>query len=403
MPYPVGRGLSARTQGSLMFEFTPKLLIWLWLICTFVGILGCLYALIAAGLLAKFAQKRATRNPCDRPVSVLKPLYDTEPELEANLASFCQQNYGGEIQLIFGLQKENDPALAVVERLRRRFPERDIRLCHDPKLHGANRKVSNLINMLPNASHDLLVLSDSDIRVEADYLENVIGALDGPRVGAVSCLYRGVPSGGIWAQLAAEGINTHFLPDALIGLRFGLAKPCFGSTITLRKGTLARIGGFEALADQLADDYAIGTAIRRLGLDVAIPPLLVSHICYDRSLGELFSHELRAARTIRNIDPVGYAGLVVSNPTPFALFAAVLAGFNATSLFVLLLALASRMIVSIQASKLRGGERRGSVAWLSPFRDLLSFVVFAASFLPGPLVWRGHRYELRSDGTLTPS
>ena len=115
-----------------MFEFTPKLLIWLWLICTLAAILGCLYALIAAGLLAKFAQKRVTRNSCNRPVSVLKPLYDTEPELEANLASFCQQDYGGEIQLIFGLQKENDPASHVVERLRQRFPERDIRALHRP-------------------------------------------------------------------------------------------------------------------------------------------------------------------------------------------------------------------------------------------------------------------------------
>ena len=386
-----------------MLEFTPKLLIWLWLICTLVAILGCFYALIAAGLLTKFAQKRATRNSCNSPASVLKPLYDTEPELEANLTSFCQQDYDGEIQLIFGLQKENDPASHVVERLRRRFPERDIRLCIDPNPHGANRKVSNLINMLPHASHDLLVLSDSDIRVEAGYLENVIAAIEEPGVGAVSCLYCGVPAGGIWARLAAEGINSQFLPNALIGLGLGLAKPCFGATIALRKETLARIGGFEAFADQLADDYAIGFAVRRLGLRVVIPPFLVSHVCYDRSFADLFRHELRAARTIRNIDPVGYPGLLVTNPTPFALAAAAFAGFNLASLFVLLLALASRTIVSIQAGRL-GGEYGGRGApWLIPFRDLVSFAIFLASFLPGPLVWRGHRFEVRSDGTLTPS
>jgi ceramide glucosyltransferase len=386
-----------------MFEFTPELLISLWLFCTFFAILGCLYALIAAGLLRRFAQKCTTPKSCTRAISVLKPLYDTEPELEANLASFCQQEYNGEIQLIFGLHEASDPAGLVVERLKKRFPERDIVLSIDPRLLGANRKVSNLINMLPYARHDVLVLSDSDIRVELTYLENVIAALEEPGVGIASCLYRGVPVGGLWSRLAAEGINCHFLPNALVGLKLGLAKPCFGATLALSKQTLARIGGFETFANRLADDYAMGMAVRRLRLRVAIPPFLVSHICYDRTFADLFSHELRAARTIRSLDPVGYLGLIVTNPTPFALAAAIFAGFNLPSLIVLLLALASRMIVSIQAGRLRGGDYGGGAIWLSPFRDLLSFAIFVASFLRGPLVWRGHRYELRSDGTLTPN
>jgi ceramide glucosyltransferase len=386
-----------------MFEFTPKLLVSLWLICTIVAILGCLYAQLAAGLLRRFAQKRITPKSCTRAVSVLKPLYGTEPELEANLTSFFRQNYGGEIQLIFGLHEANDPARLAVERVGKRFPGRDIAVSIAAEPHGANRKISNLINMLSSARHDLLVLSDSDIRVEPTYLANVIAALDEPGVGAATCLYRGVPVAGIWSRLSAEGINSHFLPNALVGLEFRLAKPCFGATIALNRETLAQIGGFEAFADQLADDYAMGMAVRRLGLRVAIPPFLISHICYDRTFSDLFIHELRAARTIRSIDSVGYAGLVVTNPTPFALAAAVFAGFNLASLFVLLLALASRLIVSIQARRVCGEGWGEGAIWLSPFRDLLSFVIFVASFLPGPLIWRGHRYELRSDGTLTPS
>jgi ceramide glucosyltransferase len=386
-----------------MFEFTPKLLISLWLFCTIVAILGCLYALIAAGLLRRFAQKCTTPLPCTRAVSVLKPLCDAEPELEANLASFCRQHHGGEIQLIFGLHEAADPAGLVVEGLKKRFPDGDIALSINPQLHGANRKISNLINMLPYAKHDLLVLSDSDIRVVPGYLENVISALEQSGVGIVSCLYCGVPAGGIWSRLAAEGINSHFLPNALIGLELGFAKPCFGATVALSKETLARIGGFEAFADQLADDYAMGMAVRRLGLRVAIPPFLVSHICHKRSFADLVSHELRAARTIRSIDPLGYAGLVLTNPTPFALAAAVLAGFNLASLFVLLLSLASRMIVSIKAERIRAGDYGEGAIWLSLIRDLLSFVIFVASYLPGKVKWRGHRYELRSDGTLTPS
>lgn len=386
-----------------MIELTPKLLIWLWPICTFFVILGSLYALIAAGLLWQFAQKTVAHPSSNPPISVLKPLYGTEPELDANLTSFCQQNYGGQVQLIFGLQDPADPATRIVERLCQRFPECHITLCIDPLLHGGNRKVSNLINMLRHAEHDVLVLSDSDIRVDGHYLENVIATLDEPNVGLVTCLYRGVPAAGIWSRLAAEAINSHFLPNVLVGLRLGLAQPCFGATIALRAATLARIGGFEAFADQLADDYAMGMAVRRLGLRVAIPHLVVSHICYDRTFGDLLRHELRAGRTIRNIDPIGYAGLVATNPTPFAFAAAALGGFDVASLSLLLLALACRMIVSVQAGRLGGENGERGAPWLSPFRDILSFVILLASFLPGPLVWRGHRYVVRSDGTLTPS
>ena len=286
-----------------MIEFTPKLLFWLWPFCTFFVILGSLYALIAAGLLRQFAQKTGVLPFCNAAASVLKPLYGAEPELEANLASFCQQNYCGEVQLIFGLQDQADPAAEVVEGVRRRYPECNITLCIDPRQYGANRKISNLINILHHARHDIIVLSDSDIRVDASYLENVIATLDEPDVGLVTCLYCGVPAAGIWSRLAAEAINSHFLPNVLVGLRLGLAQPCFGATIALRAATLARIGGFEAFADQLADDYAMGMAVRRLGLRVAIPPMVVGHVCYDRSFADLVRHELRAARTIRSIDP----------------------------------------------------------------------------------------------------
>jgi len=379
-----------------MVEFTPKSLMWLWPICTFFVILGSLYALIAATLLRQFAQKSAVARSGSSAVSVFKPLYGMEPELEANLTSFCQQNYGGQAQFIFGVQDQADAAAEIVERLRRRFPERDVTLCTDPARHGTNPKISNIINMFSHASHDIIVLADSDIRVHPLYLDGVTAALAEPGVGLVTCLYRGLPADGIWSRLAADAMNSHFLPNVLVGLKLGLAKPCFGSTIALRRDTLAQIGGFEAFADQLADDYAIGAAVRRLGLRVAIPPMLVSHICYDQTFADLVRHELRAARTIRSIDPLGYVGLLATNPTPFAL-AAVALGDNLASLSLLLLALASRMAVSIQAGRLAVG--RGAF-WLGPFRDLLSFAIFLASFLPGSLVWRDRRFELRSDGTL---
>jgi ceramide glucosyltransferase len=384
-----------------MNELTVKLAIWLGPILTLLAISGCIYALFAAVLLRRFAQKEPSALPSSPGLTLLKPLCGGESELETNVASFCRQDYGGSVQLVFGIQDPADPAGTAVGR--ERFPEHDIELVADPSLHGSNRKVSNLVNMLARARYDILVVSDSDIRVGPEYLREVVSALSAPEVGLVTCLYRGIPVAGLWSSLSAAAINHHFLPSVLVGLKLGLARPCLGSTIAIRAETLERIGGFGAFSDQLADDYAMGEAVRGLGLTVAIPRFLVGHVCSEQSFGELLSHELRWARTIRNIDPLGYAGLVATNPLPFALAAAALQGFGATGVGLIALALACRLLVSIQIVGTRGGGGKSVSPWLGPLRDLLSFAIFLASFVPVLMIWRGHRYALQSDGTLTPS
>ena len=198
----------------------------------------------------------------------------------------------------------------------------------------------------------------------------------------MTCLYRGLPITGVWSRLAAAEIDHRFLPSVLVGLRLGLAKPCFGSTMALRAETLRRIGGFAAFADQLADDYAIGAAVRRLGLEVAIPPMVVDHVCSEHSFVELARRELRWARTIRLVDPLGYRGSVVTHPLPFALVAAALQGFAPASLAILGLVLACGLLVPLQFARSLGGGR--VPIWLTPVRDLLSFAIFLVSFLP----WR---------------
>src|SRR5262249_41767436 len=237
-------------------------------------------------------------------VTILKPLCGAEPGLEANLASFCAQVYPGAIQIVFGVGEASDAAAAVVRRLIDRFPQADIELVVGTDLHGANRKISNLINMAARARHGLIVVSDSDIRVAATYLRQVVAALEQPGVGLVTCLYRGSGDAGLWSRLAAMAINHHFLPNVLVGLRLGLARPCFGSTLALKAATLDRIGGFRPFANQLADDYAIGRAVREVGLRVAVPALLVEHTCFDETWSELIRREARWARTVRLIDPV---------------------------------------------------------------------------------------------------
>jgi ceramide glucosyltransferase len=254
-----------------------------------------------------------------------------------------------------------------------------------------------LINMLAAARHDVLVISDSDIVVEADYLKNVTAALEQRGVGLVTCLYRGAGARGVWARLAAAAIDYHFLPGVLVGLKLGLAEPCFGSTIAIRRKTLAVIGGFEAVAEQLADDYALGALVRRAGLSVAIPPLVVAHDCTQKSARDLFRQELRWARTIRAVDPLGFAGSVITHAVPLALLGMVVGGL-APAAVILGAALACRFVLQVELD--RAFRLRGDVYWLAPLRDILSFVVFVASFLGRGVEWRGHRYGVQADSTL---
>jgi ceramide glucosyltransferase len=371
---------------------------WLWLIFTLAAIAACGYALFGAALLRQFAQNMPVAVSPRPSLTLLKPLCGAEPQLKTNLISFCNQDYPGSLQLILGVQDPADPARAVAKGLKELFPDRNIELVIDAEQHGANRKISNLIQMLARARHEIVVLSDSDIRVEPQYLQTVISTLLARNVGLVTCLYCGFSLGGLWAGLSAAGINEHFLPGALVGLKLGLAQPCTGATIAIRAETLRRIGGFEVFADQLADDYAIGEAVRALGLKVAVAPILVGHACAEASFGELLRHELRWARTLRLLAPWGYAGLVLTHALPLALIAAALGGFGAAGWATIALALACRLSIPIQIRTLSFGG--GTSPWLSPIRDLMSFAVFLASFMPGPLSWRGSRYVLRSDGTL---
>jgi ceramide glucosyltransferase len=255
--------------------------------------------------------------------------------------------------------------------------------------------------MMARCQQDVIVLSDSDIKVAPSYLRQVVAELSAPGVGLVTCLYRGAFAAGLCSRLAAMAINHHFLPNVLVGLKLGLARPCFGSTIALKRQTLDRIGGFSRFANQLADDYAIGFAVRQLGLRVAVPPLLVDHLCSEPTWGALLRHESRWARTIRIINPVGHAGSMVTHPLPFALAAAALGGFRASGLGIIALALVCRVLAPLHIEPKRGSF--GASLWLTPVRDLLSFAIFLASFLPGGVTWRGQRYAVRPDGTLTPT
>ena len=371
-------------------------LFWCSVAASAVAGVGCAYLMTATILLRRLERDRASVRPAATPaVTILKPLHGNEPGLLENLGSFCAQDYPGDIQIVCGVQHTSDGAVAVVERLRELNPDHHLDLVVDAKVRGLNRKVSNLVNMAPRIRHEVVVLADSDIRVDAGYLCRVIAALEQPGVGAVSCLYYGVALTGVWARLAALLINAQFLPSVVVALAFGLAHPCFGSTLALRRGALTAIGGFEPFVDCLADDYAMGAALRAQGCNVAIPRFAVAHVCTQTSLRELWRHQLRWARTIRSIDPIGYAGTLVSHPVPWALIA-VLLGAGSTALLpavaVAIAAIACRMAVLRQAE--RAYRLPSQPHWLVPACDLLSFAVFAISFLNWEVSWRGHRFRM---------
>jgi ceramide glucosyltransferase len=377
------------------------ILFWSSVTASLIAVAGCGFLIAATIVVARAALSPARPRALAAPsVTVLKPLHGDEPGLLDNLGSFCSQDYPGPIQVVFGVQDPGDGAVAVVEHLQKTQAARDPDLVIDAKVHGLNRKVSNLVNMAPRIRHDVVVLADSDMRVEPDYLSRVIAALDEPGVGAVTCLYYGVPVAGMWSSLSALAINAHFLPGVVFGLALGLARPCFGSTMALRRQTLGEIGGFIAFVDCLADDYAMGAALRARGHTISIPPFAIAHICTEASARDFWRHELRWARTIKSIDPLGYAGSILAHPLPWALIAALLGAGSAAFLPAVAIALAS---IGCRVALLRQVERAYALPpqayWLVPARDLLSFILFVVSFFGRDVSWKGHRYRMVAGGS----
>ncbi len=315
---------------------------------------------------------------------------------------FLKQDYAAPLQMICGVQECGDPAVEVVEAVMRKASAdgalaATINLRVDGLDRGSNRKVSNLLGMISEARHDLLVVADSDIEVSSHYLNIIVAHLQTPGVGAVTCLFHGVASSGFWSKHAALGINVHYLPGIILALSFKLATPCFGSTIALRKRTLEQIGGFEAFSESIADDYAIGHAVRSAGYKVAVPPITVGHRCIEGSFSEIFLHELRIARTIKSLRPLCYCGTIIAHPFPLALIGALCGLLSGGHLLLLAVAaLCCRAALCRCVAERFGLEPQPY--WLIPLRDLLAFVVYVASFSGTSVVWRGFNYEVGAGG-----
>ncbi|RFU49218.1 bacteriohopanetetrol glucosamine biosynthesis glycosyltransferase HpnI [Paraburkholderia sp. DHOC27] len=385
-------------EGRLQGEHL--ILVALAYLCGTGAALGVAYTVLAGALIGRFFA-RATSEPSSfPPVTIVKPLHGDEQTLLANLTSFCVQDYPGPLQFLFGVHDSEDPALQTVEQLRLLHPEAHITVVADARLYGPNRKMSNILNMLPEARHDVLVFADSDVSVDRRYLRNVIGELQKPGVGLVTCVYRGQPDPGFWPRLSAKATNYQFLPGVVTGLALGMARPCFGQTIAMRRETLERIGGFAQFVHHLAEDHAIGEAVRMIGEKVVIPPFTVSHACVESSVAKLVAHELRWSRTIRTINPLGHLGSSLMHPLAFALLAAALSGGAAWAWPLVGAAVLARLALMMQSD--HALRQDYSDLWVLPLWDIVSFLIFVASFFSTRVIWRGFSFTVGADGRLSP-
>jgi ceramide glucosyltransferase len=339
---------------------------------------------------------RPTQRPDLPPVSILKPLKGTDPDIYQSFRSHCLQDYP-EYEIIFGVSDADDPAVASVQQLQREFANRDIRLIVSPNKLGANVKVSNLAQMLHAANYDHLIVNDSDIRVEPDYLRRVIAPLADESVGMVTCLYRGVAAPTLGSELESLGISTDFCAGVLVarqlegGLRFGL-----GSTLAFRRSDLERIGGFESFVDFLADDYELGRRIAGLGRRVVLSDVVVETHLPAYNLRGFLAHQLRWARGVRDARAAGYIGLVSTYGLMWALLTLITAhgALWSWALFGTTILLRLAAALSVGKSVLRDTQLLKQL-WLLPIRDLVAVAVWVASFAGHTVTWRGDRFELK--------
>jgi ceramide glucosyltransferase len=367
----------------------------------FVCVTATLYYAFAIHCARDFFRRERRRGatPLAPPITILKPLRGLDPGAYENFASFCRQNYP-RYQILFGAESADDPAIAVARRIAADFPNVDIGIVVSKAAPSANRKVACLAGMLSEAKHGLLLVSDSDIRVEPDFLTRIVEPMAEPGVGVVTCLYRS-QSSNFAGGLCALGLSTDFAPSVLVarkmeGVSFGM-----GSGILIRKSIVSLLGGFEAFGQFLADDYHLGNLPARAGHRVELARCVVDHRVGTNGLRDLVHHQLRWNRGTHAARPRGYAGLALFQGVPAAVLLVALAAGSAASLIVAGVTIGMRLVMAWYVAARCMGERTVTRRLLLvPFRDLLGFVMWIGGFFGSSIVWRGTRYRLAPGGRL---
>ncbi|MGD0402193.1 MAG: bacteriohopanetetrol glucosamine biosynthesis glycosyltransferase HpnI [Candidatus Acidiferrales bacterium] len=364
-----------------------------------------IYYLIVILAAAKFfraetAGSHSSTSDFTPSVSVLKPIYGLDRETYENYASFCKQEYP-EFEILFCVGDERDPAVPVIEKLIGDFPQRPIRLLVGSEPIGASDKVNKLCRMVREARHDIMIVSDSDVRVEPGFLRAVVTPFSDPKVGGVTCLYRGLTDGGFAAGLEALGNSADFAPGVLVAGYLGELDFMLGAVMATTKKHLAEIGGFKSLADYFCDDYELGNRIASRGYRVELSRFPVDIVYPRENLGEAFRHQLRWNLSVRYSRPWGHFGLIFTNAFPWAVLVCAIATWRLAVIY-LASALLFRILMAISVG-LRGMRDRLVLRklWLLPVRDAFAFTVWLTSFFPQRIHWRDRQFRVR-DKRLVP-
>lgn len=339
------------------------------------------------------------------PVSILKPVRGADQQAYESFASFCRLDYP-DYEIVFALSDPDDPAVRIIQKLQRDFPERSIRLITGVASLGANNKINNLCRLVHEAKHDLVVISDSDVRVDEDYLHYVVAPFADSGVGVVTTFYRGIPMGGVASKLEALGMYAESAPSALVARKLeGKMQFAFGWTMATTKPVLSAIGGFESMVNHHSDDFELGNRISRAGYRVELMQRPVWMVCPKQRLGEFLEHELRWSIGLRNVRPAGYLGMLFTHGLPWALLAAAVAGasgWTAVAAGYVLAYLALRLGLVWTTGAWGFQDFRVSKAvYLVPVWDALSFGTWVAGLFLDKIVWRGLAYRVQN-GMLIP-
>ncbi len=379
--------------------------LWLFAFLALLVVASCAYQLVVTlGTLWFRRLARLERRAADAftpPVSLIKPIRGADGDTEACLESFFQQDYP-HYEIVFALHDPSDVAVAIIERLKRAYPAVPATCVFQPPPLGINPKVANLANALAAARHEIVILSDADIRAPRDYARLVVRPLRDPRVGIVTCLYRGVASRGLPARFECLGISADFIGSVLVARLVEGLSFAFGATIATRQSVITAFGGLERLADHLGDDYLLGYLAHQAGYEVRLSSCVVETNVPWMTWRDLLSHQLRWARTIRTSRFGGYVGLVVTHTLVLGL--ALVAAFPTLALawLLLLIGLALRFLAAWQTASVLGDHATiRHLGWL-PLRDLLHFGVWLSGFWGSAVTWHGQTYSLTRNGCLVP-